>query len=76
MAEKPDHHVKYTFNTEWFDTQASLTRHYQLYYFPVDKTIEMVRLEVEDSRGPRPLAALTHGGFVAHSSMSRTGARF
>ena len=52
MAEKPDHHVKYTFNTEWFDTQASLTRHYQLYYFPVDKTIEMVRCSsVADALG-------------------------
>ncbi len=41
MAEA---NVRYSFKVEWFDTVASLLRPYELYYFPHDKTLEMVRL--------------------------------
>lgn len=41
MAED---NVRYSFKVEWFDTVASLLRPYELYYFPHDKTLEMVRL--------------------------------
>ncbi len=34
---------RFTFNVEWFDQVASLTRQYQLYYFPNDATLEMVQ---------------------------------
>jgi hypothetical protein len=37
-----DANVRYAFKVEWFDTVASLNRPYDLYYFPHDKTLEMV----------------------------------
>ncbi len=33
---------RYTFIVEWFDTSASLVRTYNLTYYLIDKTIEMV----------------------------------
>jgi hypothetical protein len=40
MAEA---NVRYAFKVEWFDTVASMNRPYDLYFFPADKTLEMVR---------------------------------
>ncbi len=34
---------RYVFLVEWFDTAASLVRSYNLTYFAIDGTIEMVR---------------------------------
>jgi len=31
---------RYVFETEWYDQQASLIRHYRITYYPVDQTIE------------------------------------
>lgn len=33
---------RYVFETEWFDTQASLIRKYLLTFYPKDTTAEMV----------------------------------
>ena len=33
---------RYVFETEWFDSQASLIRKYLFTFFPGDSTIEMV----------------------------------
>jgi len=33
---------RFVFETEWFDTQASLIRKYLFTFFPGDSTIEMV----------------------------------
>jgi hypothetical protein len=33
---------RYVFETEWFDTQASLIRKYLFTFYPADNTIEMV----------------------------------
>lgn len=37
---------RYIFTVEWFDTSASLVRTYYLTYFTLDKTIEMVKLNL------------------------------
>lgn len=36
---------QYAFVVEWFDTQAEMMRQYQLIYFQLDETIEMVTQE-------------------------------
>lgn len=33
---------RFVFETEWFDSQASLIRKYLLTYYPKDQTLEMV----------------------------------
>jgi len=33
---------RYVFETEWFDSQASLLRRYLLTFYPKDSTLEMV----------------------------------
>ena len=33
---------RYVFETEWFDSQASLIRKYLFTFYPSDKTLEMV----------------------------------
>jgi hypothetical protein len=33
---------RYVFETDWFDTQASLIRKYLFTFYPIDSTIEMV----------------------------------
>ena len=33
---------RYVFETDWFDTQASLIRKYHFTFYPIDSTIEMV----------------------------------
>jgi nucleoside-diphosphate kinase len=38
---KPIKDERYVFETEWYDPQADIIRHYRLFYFPVDNTIEM-----------------------------------
>lgn len=35
---------RYVFETEWFDSQASLIRKYLFTYYPKDQTIEMVSI--------------------------------
>ena len=37
---------RYVFETEWFDSQASLIRKYLFTYFPGDSTIEMVSIKL------------------------------
>lgn len=32
---------RYVFETDWYDTQASIIRNYRLTYYPTDSTIEM-----------------------------------
>ena len=34
---------RYVFETEWFDSQASLIRKYLFTYYPTDRTMEMVQ---------------------------------
>lgn len=41
MASDPNE-VQYCFIVEWYDAQAALVRNYQLFYFVIDNTIEMV----------------------------------
>jgi hypothetical protein len=35
---------RYVFETEWFDSQASLIRKYLFTFYPADKSIEMVNI--------------------------------
>jgi hypothetical protein len=37
--------LQFCFVVEWFDTQACVTRAYNLFYFAIDKTIEMVEIK-------------------------------
>ena len=37
-----DSKVRYCFLADWFDTHAQLTRHYEVFYYPSDATVEMV----------------------------------
>ena len=46
---------RWAFVVEWFDSSADLVRQYQLLYYLVDSTLEMVRNE--PCHFPRPLAA-------------------
>ena len=39
---------KYTFETEWYDQQADITRPYRILYFPVLRAVEMY--DVKNSR--------------------------
>lgn len=34
---------RYVFNVEWYDQAASLVRQYLLTYYPSDKTLDMVK---------------------------------
>lgn len=45
MNVGPDREIRYTFQMEWFDTQAAVVRHYLLIYHEVDHTIEMFDLK-------------------------------
>ena len=38
---KPIKDERYVFETEWYDPQADIVRHYRLFYFPSDNSIEM-----------------------------------
>ena len=38
----PTSKESYCFLVDWYDSHANLTRQYQLFWFPGDKTIEMV----------------------------------
>lgn len=37
-----DTKTRYCFLVDWFDIHAQLTRHYELFYYPYDSTVEMV----------------------------------
>jgi hypothetical protein len=37
-----DTKTRYAFLAEWFDTHAQLTRKYEFFFYPSDRTIEMV----------------------------------
>ena len=41
-----DTKTRYCFLVEWFDTHAQLTLHYQLFFYPSDKTVEMVSFKI------------------------------
>jgi nucleoside-diphosphate kinase len=41
MAQKPIKEERYVFETEWYDQQAELIRHYRLFFFPKDSSVEM-----------------------------------
>jgi nucleoside-diphosphate kinase len=41
-----DSKTRYCFHAEWFDIHAQLTRHYELFFYPADNTVEMVQLFV------------------------------
>jgi len=38
---KPIKEERYVFETEWYDPQADVVRHYRLLFFPGDVSIEM-----------------------------------
>ena len=40
MAEN----IRYCFEAEWFDVHAQLFRKYEFFFYPSDRTIEMVTL--------------------------------
>ena len=44
---KPIKDERYVFETEWYDPQADTIRHYRLFYFPTDNTIEMYDKKVQ-----------------------------
>lgn len=47
MTSKPIKDERYVFETEWYDPQADLVRHYRLFYFPGDNTVEMYDKKVQ-----------------------------
>ena len=38
---KPIKEERYVFETEWYDQQADIVRHYRLTFYPLDNSIEM-----------------------------------
>lgn len=44
---KPIKDERYVFETEWYDPQADIIRHYRVFYFPQDNTIEMYDKKVQ-----------------------------
>ena len=57
---------RFAFNVEWYDASAMLVRKYQLFYYPKEKLIEMVRHAL-----PKHVGALQ---CRLRSSILRTGA--
>lgn len=41
LTTKPIKEVRYVFEVEWYDQQADVIRHYRLFFFPLDNSIEM-----------------------------------
>ena len=41
MTTNPIKDPRYTFETEWYDPQADIVRHYRLFFFPVNNEIAM-----------------------------------
>lgn len=38
---KPIKEERYVFECEWYDQQADVLRHYRLFFYPLDNSIEM-----------------------------------
>lgn len=44
---KPIKEERYVFEAEWYDPQADIIRHYRIFFFPMDNSIEMYDKKVQ-----------------------------
>lgn len=44
VPPSPFQDERYAFLTEWYDSTAALLRRYQLFFYPKDSSVEMVRI--------------------------------
>ena len=74
MAASVPEDQRFCFIGEWYDLQAELVRSYYLFYYPVDSSVELVRLF--DGSLIITIESDYYNNIIIHSLISKTRGHF